>query len=147
MKIGGVVQTQASQADVWRLLADPQRVLEAIPGVTGVSSAGDGQWRATVSIPTALGDVQYDFQFEVVERRANEFLKLYARGISSQHEIEVVAEWLLATAGDETAVRWQAEVRLGGVLASVGQRAAIQMAAERVALWLEQLLTRPSWAA
>lgn len=144
MKVDGVVQIKASQADVWQFLADPRRVLEAIPGVTGVS-AEEELWRAKVSVPTALGDVHYDFRFEVLERRADEFMKLRARGVSSQHEVEVVAEWGLAAAGDQTAVRWQADVRLGGVLASVGQRAAILVAVRRVALWLEQLLARPAW--
>jgi carbon monoxide dehydrogenase subunit G len=60
--------------------------------------------------------------FEIAEKRKDEFAKVLGRGRGIQSTLDLVMVITLADAQDGTAASWQVEARIGGLLASIGNR-------------------------
>jgi uncharacterized protein len=134
MKIGGHTRLNAPRSEVWETLTDPGKVTALLPGGEVVEEDGE-TWRARLSAPTSLGASTFDFTFTLLERRSEEYVRVYSHGYGSQNVVDLTAELHLSGDGDETEVRWEGDVRLGGVLASLGQRSlpyVVQGQVERV---------------
>lgn len=134
MKIGGHTRLNAPRVEVWQTLTDPEKVTPLLPGGEVVEEDGE-TWKARLSAPTNLGTSTFDFTFTLLERRPEEYVRVFGHGYGSQNVVDLMAELHLSGEGEETEVRWEGEVRLGGVLASLGQRSlpyVIQRHVERV---------------
>lgn len=134
MKIGGHTRLDAPRSEVWETLTDPGKVTALLPGGEVVEEHGES-WRARLSAPTSLGASTFDFTFTLLERRTEEYVRVYGHGYGSQNVVDLAAELQLYEDGEGTEVRWEGDVRLGGVLASLGQRSlpyVVQRQVEKV---------------
>lgn len=121
MKIAGSYNLKAPKAEVWATLTDPEKITPLLPGGEIVAES-DETWRARLSAPTALGSSTFDFTFALVERRPEEYVRVAGHGYGSQNVIDLTADLNLSESDGGTRVAWESDVRLGGVLASLGQR-------------------------
>jgi len=134
MRIGGHTRLNAPRSEVWETLTHPEKVTLLLPGGEVIEEDGE-TWSARLSAPTNLGASTFDFTFMLLERRPEEYVRVYGHGYGSQNVVDLTAELHLSEEGEETQVRWESDVRLGGVLASLGQRSlpyVIQRQVERV---------------
>lgn len=136
MKIGGHTRLNVSRSEVWRTLTDPGKVTALLPGGEVVEEDGE-TWRARLSAPTTLGASTFDFTFTLLERRPEDYVRVYGHGYGSQNVVDLTAELHLSEEGGETQIRWEGDVRLGGVLASLGQRSLPYVIQRQVELALQ----------
>lgn len=121
MKIEGTTRVGAEKTAVWGVLTDPERLTALLPAGE-VVARDDEVWQARLSSPTALGSSPFDFVFKLLEKRPEEYVRVFGHGYGSQNIVDLTAEILLSEVEGGTEVRWSSDVRLGGVLASLGQR-------------------------
>ncbi len=121
MKIEGITSVSVPKEAVWETLTDPRRVTELLPDGE-ITASGKETWQARLSPQTALGKSPFDFTFVLVDERPGEHLAVSGHGYGSQHVVDLSATLELQDEGSGTRITWEAEVRLGGVLASLGQR-------------------------
>lgn len=96
---------------VFALLTNPDVVAGAIPAVHGHRVVDADHWEARVKPPLPLAP-KLTIRFEVVDRRPPEHASLRAHGGGA----DVSSTFDLAADGDGTAMTWQAEIHLSGII-------------------------------
>jgi carbon monoxide dehydrogenase subunit G len=97
---------------VFALLTDPSVIAAAMPAVRGHRVVDEDHWEATVKPPFRFAP-SLTIRFEVLDRRAPEHAALHAHGggadVTSTFDLSADAE-------GSTAMRWQTDVKLAGLL-------------------------------
>jgi carbon monoxide dehydrogenase subunit G len=128
----GTVPIKASREKVWAFLTDPQTASQCAPGLEKLEIVDDSNFTAVVR--TGVGPVKGRFTFNVtwLERDAPSRARIQARGKIPSSAVDMEAAMDL-TDGDDgtTTMRWQSEVKISGMIASVGAR-LMQSAAEKI---------------
>jgi carbon monoxide dehydrogenase subunit G len=96
---------------VFALLTDPDIVASAIPAVHGHRVVDDDHWEARVKPPVPLAP-KLTIRFEVVDRRPPEHASLRAHGGGA----DVASTFDLAEDNGGTAMTWEAEIHLSGII-------------------------------
>lgn len=122
MKIEGSTNLAVPKVDVWNVLTDPERLTALLPEGSVIAEDGTTSWRARLSPPTALGNSPFSFTFTLLEQRPEDHVRVTGHGSASQNVVDLTARIDLSERDGGTDVRWESDVRLRGVLASLGQR-------------------------
>ena len=93
-----------------------------MPGVEGFEVIDDTHWRAKVKVPLGLGGLKMTMDFEQLEERPLEFASMRGKGKGMGAMMDMTTSFTLSGEGDHTHMAWEADVKLAGVLASMGQR-------------------------
>jgi carbon monoxide dehydrogenase subunit G len=131
MRFEGTVPIRASRARVWAFLTDPAQAAQCAPGLEQLELKDDAHFALTLR--TGVGPVKGRFIFDVtwLERRSPEFAKVQARGKVPGSAVDMISSMTLAEADDSsTTMQWESEVKISGMIASVGAR-LLQGAAEK----------------
>lgn len=123
MKVQSTYEFDVSQAELWRLLNDPEVLASTIPGVKSFTPAGSGRYQATMNV--GIGPVRGSYQGAVQVTDPDPpnayTLKVEGKGpgafIKGSGRITLSAE-----TSDKTRVDVEGDAQVGGVLARVGQR-------------------------
>ncbi len=121
MKVQGKTNLAVPKPAVWSILTDPKRLTALLPQGE-ILAEDDATWRARLSVPTALGDSTFAFTLTLLERRPEEHVRITGHGRASQNVVDLTADLDFSEVDGGTEVRWDSDVRFGGVLASLGQR-------------------------
>lgn len=123
MKFSGTQEIAVPIAAVWTYLSDVHKVAECAPGFQSLEDLGPEHWKALVSV--GVGPVKAKFTLDVTrpEMREPDFMVVKGRGkapgstadLSGNMHLEAVSE-------TQTRMDWEADVVVGGTLASVGAR-------------------------
>ena len=122
MKVQGTKELAAPRRRVWEVLNDPARMARLMPGVESFDVLDDRRWRANVKIPLGLGGLRMSIDMEKTEEREPEFAKLHAKGNGLGAILDMKTSFLLSEGASGTDMRWEADVRIAGTVASMGQR-------------------------
>ena len=123
MEFTGTYSIPASRAAVWDALNDPEILQACIPGCEAMAQQGDNQFEATVF--AKVGPVQARFKGKVtlenLEPPIGYELKFDGSGgvagfAKGDARINLTSE------GDHTVMTYQANAKIGGKLAQIGQR-------------------------
>jgi carbon monoxide dehydrogenase subunit G len=112
----------APRATVWEVLNDPGAMAKTMPGVESFDVHDARRWTANVKIPLGLGGLKMKVDMEKTEEREPEFAQMAIKGQGVGAMLNMVTSFTLSDAGEGTAMRWAAEVKLAGPVASMGQR-------------------------
>jgi len=112
----------AGREELWDVLSDPARLAEALPGVEAVSLEDERRFSAVARPRTALGETRLAMDFEILEQRASEYVRISAGGSAGEGMVAFTIELTLEDSGAQTQVSWRADVALRGVIASLLQR-------------------------
>jgi uncharacterized protein len=127
----GTVPIRAARAQVWAFLTDPEQASQCAPGLERLERKDDAHF--TVTLRTGVGPVKGRFVFDVtwLERRAPEVARIQARGKIPGSAVDMVSTMTLSEVGEAaSSMQWESEVRVSGLIASVGAR-LLQGAAEK----------------
>jgi carbon monoxide dehydrogenase subunit G len=130
MRFQGDQTIKAPRERVWEFLIDPQLATKCAPGLERLDVLDDRRFRAVGKVP--VGPIKGAFIVEGIwlEREAPERARVRARGKVPGHTVEVeVRLTLSAPKLTTTAVHWEADVKLKGLLALTGGR-GLQRAAD-----------------
>jgi len=123
MKVEGTRSFAAPRATVWEVLNSPGRMAKLMPGVESFDVQDERRWRANVKIPLGVGGLKMSFDFTRLEEREPDFARLRAKGNGVGAIVSMDTAFDLADAdGGGTLMKWEADVKIGGQVGSMGQR-------------------------
>jgi uncharacterized protein len=122
VKVEGTRTFDAPQETVWEVLNDPARMAKTMPGVESFEVDDDRHWRAKVLVPLGLGGMRLNINFEKTEERRPEYARLFAKGSGVGALVSMDTQFNLSSGDSGTEMRWEADVRIAGQAASMGQR-------------------------
>ena len=123
MKLEGAYEIPAPRAKVWDAFLDPKLLKQAIPGCEKLEATGVDEYKATMKI--GVGGVKGTFEGKVrlVEQKPPESYKMAVEGSGGPGFVRGETVITLSDAeGGGTRVAYSADVQVGGLIASVGQR-------------------------
>jgi carbon monoxide dehydrogenase subunit G len=122
VKVDGTRSYAAPRERVWEVLNDPAEMAGLMPGVEGFEVLDDTHWQAKVKVPLGLGSMRMSIDFERTETRPPEHASLRAKGKGVGAIMSMETQFDLSEEGEGTSMRWEADVRILGQVASMGQR-------------------------
>jgi carbon monoxide dehydrogenase subunit G len=93
-----------------------------MPGVESFEIVDDTHWKAKVKVPLGLGSMRMSIDFEKTASQPPEHASLLAKGKGVGAIMSMQTQFHLSEDGGATAMRWEADVRILGQVASMGQR-------------------------
>ena len=115
MKLEGAYDVPAPREKVWDAFQDPEQLRQAIPGCEKLEAVGPDEYKATMKV--GVGGVKGTFEGKV---RLSD--KMAVEGSGGPGFIRGETVITLTQAGAGTRVAYTADLQVGGLIASVGQR-------------------------
>ena len=122
MRIEGKKEFAAPRETVWGVIDDPEQLAGLMPGVEGFEVKDERHWQAKVKIPLGLGGLRMTIDFEKLEERPHEFASMKAKGNGVGAIMNMTTNFHLSGEGEQTSMKWEADVRIAGPVGSMGQR-------------------------
>ena len=132
MKVEGTRSYRAPRERVWEVLNDPAEMAGLMPGVESFEIVDETHWKAKVKVPLGLGSLRMSIDFEKAESRPPEHARLQAKGKGVGAIMSMETMFDLSEEGAGTAMRWEADVRILGQVASMGQRVVQPIVTQQV---------------
>jgi carbon monoxide dehydrogenase subunit G len=122
MKLEGSHDVAAPRQKVWEAFLDPARLKKAIPGCEKLEATGSDEYKATMKI--GVGGVKGTFEGKVriADKKPPESYKLAVEGSGGPGFVRGETLITLSDIDGGTRVAYSADVQVGGLIASVGQR-------------------------
>ena len=122
MKIEGSNDIPAPRERVWAAFLDPSILATAIPGCEKLEPIGPDEYRAVMKI--GVGPVKGTFEGKVrlFDQKPPHRYRMAVDGTGGPGFVRGEAAMELAEADGGTRVNYSADVQVGGLIASVGQR-------------------------
>ena len=123
MKLEGSSDVPAARQTVWEAFLDPAKLKKAIPGCEKLEAVAPDEYKATMKV--GVGGVKGTFEgkVKITEKKPPESYKLAVEGTGGPGFVRGETVITLSDAeGGGTRVAYSADVQVGGLIASVGQR-------------------------
>ena len=122
MKIEGTQDIPASQDKVWAAFLDPSTLAKAIPGCEGLEEIGPGEYKAVMKVGVAAIKGTFEGRVRLMDLEAPNRYRMTVEGKGGPGFVRGEAKMSLAPSDGGTRVSYDADVQVGGLIASVGQR-------------------------
>lgn len=123
MQFSGQVTVAAPVDRVWEFLIDPTKVGMCGPGVESVDVIDDTTFKSVARVGIGRFRARFTVNGKIVNMSPPSEAVLQARGSAPGSAVDATATMRLVPNGDdETTVDWAADVKIGGVIASIGAR-------------------------
>lgn len=122
MRIEGSHTLPATRPRVYQLLVDPAALAKTLPGCEKLEPTGPGTFQVKMKLGLAALSGSYQGTVKLSEQRPPERLRLTLSSRGPWGFADGDGTLTLEEKGGETLVRYAGEVKVGGVVASVGQR-------------------------
>lgn len=123
MHFEGTFYVKASKDKLFNFLMDPSQISKCLPDLRKIDIKSSDDYTAVVRAGISFIRGDFTLHFTVAEKQAPIHAKLisHGTGIGSSVDLTTIMD-LADSSGGGTDMKWQAEVNVGGNLASVGQR-------------------------
>jgi uncharacterized protein len=138
MKIEGSHDIAAPRAQVWAAFLDPATLAKAIPGCEQLEEVGAGEYKAIMKIGVAAIKGTFQGKVRLSDLDPPNRYRMAVEGSGSPGFVRGDAGMELSDLDAGTRVSYSADVQVGGLIASVGQR----MLGGVSKLLLDQFFTR-----
>lgn len=122
MKVAGSHEFRSSRSDVWKALQDPAILATTLPGARSLEVVGPDRYKITADFGVGSVKSVYDGTFSIEDKQEPESCVLRGSARGAGGSIEVVAHSRLSDNGAGTVLTYEADARLTGPIAGVGQR-------------------------
>ncbi|WP_153798772.1 CoxG family protein [Foetidibacter luteolus] len=123
MQLTGKHVLNAAPSRVWQLLMDTDTLARIVPGISKLEKTGDNTYKSTISMK--LGPVSSSFtgnmQMEDIETEKAFTLKVQQNSKVGNASAAIKIA-VTPVAGNQAEVAFDGDVKLSGMLASMGQR-------------------------
>jgi uncharacterized protein len=118
----GTFEVKAPRSAVFGFLMDPQKISACMPDLQKLDVKSQEDFVAVIRAGVSFIKGDFAMHFTTVEKDPPAHAKLVAHGtgIGSTVDLETIID--LEESGGGTTMKWAAEARVGGRIASVGQR-------------------------
>jgi uncharacterized protein len=122
MKLEGSHDVPAPRQKVWDAFLDPERLRQAIPGCEKLDALGNDEYKATMKV--GVGGVKGTFEGKVrlSDKKPPDSYKLAVEGTGGPGFVRGETLITLSDIEGGTRVSYTADLQVGGLIASVGQR-------------------------
>ena len=122
MKLEGAYEVPAPRDKVWDAFLDPTLLKQAMPGCEKLEATGPDEYKATMKI--GVGGVKGTFEGKVKlsEKKQPDSYRMAVEGSGGPGFIRGETVITLTDNAGGTRVSYTADVQVGGLIASVGQR-------------------------
>ena len=123
MHFEGVFNVKAPKEKVFGILMEPNEISQCMPDLQKLDVKSSDDFVVIIRAGVAFIKGDFTLHFKVVEKNAPTHAKLTANGtgIGSTVDMETVMD-LSDTQGGGTSMKWNADAKVGGRVASMGQR-------------------------
>ena len=123
MKIEGANEIPAAQDTVWAAFLDPATLAKAIPGCEGLEEIGPGEYKAIMKVGVAAIKGTFEGKVKLTDLEPPSRYRMSVEGKGGPGFVKGEAAMSLAAVDPGTTrVSYDADVQVGGLIASVGQR-------------------------
>jgi carbon monoxide dehydrogenase subunit G len=119
----GTFNVKAPKEKVFAMILDPNQISQCMPDLQKLEVKSQDDFIAVVKAGVSFIKGDFNLHFTETEKVPSTHAKLLAHGtgIGSTIDLETVMD-LSDISGGGTAMKWAAEAKIGGRIASVGQR-------------------------
>ena len=123
---------KAAPEKVYSMILDPNQISQCMPELQKLDVKSPDDFTAVIKAGVSFIKGDFTLHFLAVEKTPNSHAKLTAHGtgIGSTVDMETYMD-LAKTAEGGTSMKWSADAKIGGRIASVGQR-LLQGQAEKI---------------
>jgi carbon monoxide dehydrogenase subunit G len=123
MKVSGTSRLNADREAVWRALNDPAVLVRSIPGCQRLEALGEDAFAMTLAAGVGAIKGVYDGQVQLRDREGPGSFRMTAHGSGAPGTIHADVLVLLGEDGSGgTALSYEADATVGGMIGGVGQR-------------------------
>ncbi len=122
MKIEGSNDIPAARERVWAAFLDPAVLARALPGCEGLEAIGTGEYKAKMKIGVAAIKGTFEGKVRLFDLEPPNRYRMALEGSGGPGFVRGEAGMELSDADGGTRVTYSADVQVGGLIASVGQR-------------------------
>lgn len=138
MKIEGSADIQAPRDKVWAAFLDPEILAQALPGCEKLEAIGPNEYKATMKIGVAAIKGTFEGKVKLSDLEPPNRYRMAVEGSGGPGFVRGAAGMQLSDVDGGTRVSYDADVQVGGLIASVGQR----MLGGVTKMMLDQFFTR-----
>jgi len=124
MHYDGSFEVPVSKQKVYDFVMDPAKITSIFPDVQDVKVLDENNFTLKAKVGISFIRGMMDVKLTITERTPPTFAKMKAKGngLSSSVELENTFTMEDAPGGAGTVVRWAADAKIAGLMASVGSR-------------------------
>ena len=130
MKVAGTYKIPAPAARVWQKLMDPEVLRRSMPGCEKLEPDGENSYRAVMKAGVGPVKGTFNSQISLSDIRPESGYTLLSRAKAPVGFVEGSGRVDLVEMDGETIIHFLGEVKVGGMLASVGGR-LVEAAAQK----------------
>ncbi len=142
MKIEGIETLAASRDRIYQILTDPIALSKALPGCEELVPVGNGTFQVKIKLGLGALSGSYLGTVKVSEQRPSEHLRLAMNSRGPWGFAEGGGTLTLTEHEGQTMVRYEGEFKVGGMIASIGQRLLEGVARMVVSEFFKNLATQ-----
>jgi uncharacterized protein len=122
MKIEGQSDIAAPRDKVWAAFLDPATLAKALPGCEQLDEIGAGEYKATMKVGVAAIKGTFQGKVRLSDQEPPNRYRMAVEGSGGPGFVRGDAAMELSDIEGGTRVSYSADVQVGGLIASVGQR-------------------------
>jgi uncharacterized protein len=123
MHFEGTFEVKAQKEKVYSIIMDPNQISKCMPDLQKLDVKSQDDFTAVVRAGVSFIKGDFSLHFTTVEKTPPTHAKLlgHGTGIGSTVDMDMLIDLSDAASGG-TSMKWSADARIGGRIASVGQR-------------------------
>lgn len=131
MQFQGDFTSEFSRERVWQFINNVEEVAKCFPGFKSIEKTGENTYKLVARV--GIGFIKGDFIANLSLENVNpiQSMTLKAKGTGMGSTVDLAANINLDDKGNQTLMKWVADVKVGGTLASIGAR-LIEEAAQQI---------------
>lgn len=122
MKLSDKFLVAADPETVFKFITSPDSFVKLIPDVQKYEKVDEKNFKVVFKIGLGMIKGSLNMAFKMEEVRVADFVKVVGHGSGMQSTADLVLNIKLTPADGGTEVAWEADVVVGGLVASVGSR-------------------------
>ncbi|HKC09851.1 MAG TPA: carbon monoxide dehydrogenase subunit G [Methylomirabilota bacterium] len=138
MKIEGSADIPAPREKVWAAFLDPDILAQALPGCEKLEAIGPNEYKATMKVGVAAIKGTFEGKVKLSDLEPPNRYRMAVEGSGGPGFVRGDAGMQMSDVDGGTKVSYDADVQVGGLIASVGQR----MLGGVTKMMLDQFFTR-----
>ncbi len=122
MKIEGSADIPAPREKVWAAFLDPDILAQALPGCEKLEAIGPNEYKATMKVGVAAIKGTFEGKVKLSDLEPPNRYRMAVEGSGGPGFVRGEAGMQMSDVDGGTKVSYDADVQVGGLIASVGQR-------------------------
>lgn len=122
MRLNGETTLPGARQHVWDRLVDPEIMARCLPGCQAISTDGPGKYAVTLKIGVGPVTGTYGGTMQITEQERPARYRVTFEGAGAQGFVRGMGQADLTERDGTTVLRYESEIEVGGLIASVGQR-------------------------